>query len=88
MLHSIFESIRCGENQLKKIKYFSNGVSSQYKNHENFHNLCLHESDFGIPAEWHFSATSHGKGACDGIGRTVKRLAARASLQRPYNTRL
>ena len=43
-----------------------------------------HEADFGVPAEWHFSATSHGKGACDGVGGTVKRLAARASLQRPY----
>ena len=32
----------------------------------------------------HFSATSHGKGACDCLGETVKRLAARASLQRPY----
>jgi hypothetical protein len=30
-------------------------------------------------------ATSHGKSACDGIGGTVKRLAARASLQRPLD---
>ena len=35
-----------------------------------------------------FSATSHGKGACDGLGGTVKRLAARASLQRPYNDQI
>ena len=41
-----------------------------------------------IPAEWHFSATSHGKGACDGVGRTVKHLAARASLQRPYDEQI
>ena len=33
-------------------------------------------------------ATSHGKGACDYLGETVKRLAARASLQRPYNYQL
>ncbi len=33
-----------------------------------------------------FIATSHGKSPCDGIGGTVKRLATRASLQRPiYN---
>ena len=30
----------------------------------------------------------HGKRACDGLGGTVKRLAARASLQRPYNDQL
>ena len=37
--------------------------------------------DFGIPAEWHFHATAHGKGPCEGIGGNLKRLAARASLQ-------
>lgn len=26
----------------------------------------------------------HGKGACDGIGGTIKRMATKASLQRPY----
>ena len=65
--------------------YFSDGAASQYKNRKNFLNLCYHKEDFGVKAEWHFSATSHGKGACDGLGGTVKRLAARASLQRPYN---
>ena len=43
---------------------------------------------FGISAEWHFSATLHGKGSCDGLGGTVKRLGARASLQRPYNDQI
>ncbi|SMN01563.1 hypothetical protein SPONN_2634 [uncultured Candidatus Thioglobus sp.] len=70
--------------ELQKIYYFSDGAASQYKNRKNFINLCHHEKDFGVLAEWHFSATSHGKGACDGLGGTVKRLAARTSLQRPY----
>ena len=73
---------------IKKIMYFSDGAASQYKNRKNFVNLCSHEADFGIKAEWHFSATSHGKGACDGVGGTVKRLAARASLQRPYDQQI
>ena len=39
----------------------------------------------GIDDEWHFFfATSHGKWPCDRIGGTVKRLAAKDSLQRPY----
>ena len=43
----------------------------------------------GIDAEWHFSfATSQGKWPCDGIGETVKRLAAKASLQRPYSEQI
>ncbi|KMQ84659.1 hypothetical protein RF55_17363 [Lasius niger] len=41
--------------------------------------------DFNIAAEWHFFPTSHGKGPCDGLGGTLKRLAARASLQRIDN---
>ena len=71
-----------------KIIYFSDGAASQYKNRKNFGNLCNHEKDFGVKAEWHFSATSHGKGACDGVGGTVKRLAAQASLQRPYDQQI
>lgn len=73
---------------VKKIYYFSDGSAAQYKNKKNFSNLCFHKRDFGIDAEWHFSATAHGKGPCDGVGGTVKRLAARASLQRPYENQI
>ena len=72
----------------RKIYYTSDGAASQYKNRKNFINLCHHEEDFGVAAEWHFSATSHGKGACDGVGGTVKRLAARASLQQHYDQQI
>ena len=66
---------------IKKVVYFSDGAASQYKNYKNFTNLQHHKQDFGLNAEWHFFATSHGKSPCDGIGGTVKRLVARASLQ-------
>lgn len=45
-------------------------------------NLCLHEKNFQLKAQWSFFATSHGKTECDGIGSTVKRLARKESLQR------
>ena len=67
---------------LKKVIYFSDGAASQYKNFKNFANLLHHSSDYGLDAEWNFFGTSHGKNTCDGIGGTVKRLAARASLLR------
>ena len=35
-----------------------------------------------------FFATSHGKSPCDGIGGTVKRLTARASLQHPVSSQI
>lgn len=52
----------------------------QYKNKKNFTNLVYHIDDFKVKPEWHFFATSHGKGPCDGLGGTIKRLVARSSL--------
>lgn len=76
------------QQQPKKIYYILDGSAAQYKNKNNFLNLALHEEDFNIKAEWHFSATAHGKGPCDGVGGSIKRLAARASLQRPYHNQI
>lgn len=73
---------------VRKIFYFSDGASSQYKNRKNFGNLCRHKDDFGLNAEWNFFASCHGKSPCDGIGGTSKRLAAKASLQRPYSDQI
>lgn len=67
---------------LGKVHYFSDGCAGQYKNRFNFINICHHQKDFNLEAEWNFFATSHGKSACDGIGGTLKRLTAKASLQR------
>ena len=67
--------------QIEKVIYFSDGCSGQYKNHKNFTNPLYHYSGYALYAEWHFFAMSHGKNACDGIGGTIKRMAAYASLQ-------
>ena len=70
------------------VLYFSDGCSGQYKSFKASLNLCHHQIDFGIDAEWGFFATSHGKSPCDGIGGTVKRKVLRASLQRPINNQI
>jgi hypothetical protein len=44
--------------------------------------------DFGIAAEWHLFATSHGKSPCDAVGGTTKRQAARSSLQHSYDKQI
>ena len=67
---------------ISHMNYYSDGCAGQYKNCKNFLNLCHHEIDFSLTAEWNFFATSHGKGPCDGLGGTLKRLATKASLQR------
>ena len=35
----------------KKMFYFSDGCTGQYKNCKNFMNLCHHSVDFGFEAE-------------------------------------
>jgi hypothetical protein len=49
-------------SNISKIYYLSYGASAQYKNKNNFINLHHHNIDFGVNVEWHFFATSHGKG--------------------------
>ena len=66
----------------------SDGAPQQFKNYKNIFTVCFHNKDFGIPAEWHFFPTAHGKGPCDGIGGTVKRSAASASLQLPHDKQI
>lgn len=63
-----------------KISFMSDGAAAHYKNKKNFASLCNFKSKHGLEAEWHFFATSHGKGPCDAIGGTLKRMAKRASL--------
>lgn len=81
----LLKIIRTEMPSVNKVENFSNGCAGQYK---NFKNLCSHKADFAINANWTFFATSHGKSACDGIGGTVKRLTARASLQRPLSEQI
>ncbi|KAE8738597.1 hypothetical protein FOCC_FOCC015922 [Frankliniella occidentalis] len=65
---------------IEKIYYFSDGCGGQYKNRKMAANLCYHERDFGIKAEWNFFATAHGKSACDGIGGSIKRRASEFAM--------
>lgn len=48
----------------------------------------MHNKDFNVKAEWHFSAIPHGKNACDGIGGTVKQLATQTSLRYVYTDQI
>lgn len=73
---------------VEKLYYFTDGAGGQYKNRKCFANLSKHKEDYGLDAEWHFFATSHGKSPCDGVGGTVKRCVRRASLQRTVQNQI
>ena len=64
------------------VEYFTDGCAEQYKNYKSFSNIVYHEEDHGVPCEWTFFATSHGKSPCDGLGGSVKRCTANESLRR------
>jgi len=76
------EYISFNLKQIKKILYFSDGCSGQYKNYKNFLNLTYHKDDFGLDATWNFFATGHGKSPCDGLGGSIKRKLTNESLKR------
>jgi hypothetical protein len=57
---------------------------AEYKKEKKFISI-YHEQNFGLSAERHFFATSHGNGQADEMGGTVKSLAAKTSLQKVYN---
>jgi hypothetical protein len=40
-----------------------------------FHTIANHQGIFGFPATWNYFEAGHGKGPCDGIGGTTKRMA-------------
>ena len=77
----VIPAIRTRNPRINRIKYFSDGGASKYKNFKSLINLMYHEHDFNLKAENHFFATSHGKSPCDGIGGTIKREAANSSLR-------
>lgn len=77
----IIDFIKSLQSNPSKIYYFSDGAPQQLKNYKHLINLYYHIEDYGIDAMWNYFATAHGKRPCDRVGGTVKRMAARASLQ-------
>jgi hypothetical protein len=54
------------------LSLFSDGFSSHFKDNVSIFNLIHHQTDLGLHACWTSTATSHGKGAGDGVGAVLK----------------
>ncbi len=59
--------------EVNEVHIFSDGPSSQFKNKYIVRLLQTFQKNLGGRILWHYFATSHGKGAVDGVGGTVKR---------------
>lgn len=67
-----------GEGELHTLDFLTDGPTSQYKNKSIFSIVSCFASLFGLNATWTYFETSHGKGACDGVGGAIKREADNA----------
>ncbi len=81
-VHCAVQKILC---ELRKkidisvVNFWTDGAASQFKSRYVLCNMTYLKKQ-EIQASWHFFATSHGKGAVDGIGGEVKRRARLAAL--------
>ncbi len=63
---------------VQRIHYWTDSPSSQYRNKDIFHLVATHRDRYGVPAVWNYFESGHGKGPCDGLGGTTKRMADEA----------
>jgi hypothetical protein len=78
----VLNGIRDKHPGIKRIHFFSDGPTSQYRQKQNFHLFSTKLFDMGFEfGSWNFFAASHGKGIPDAIGGIVKRTADRGVLQ-------
>lgn len=73
-ISKIMDIMKMEYELFKKVYIFSDGSSSQFKNKYITWSLPDFLVHFGCEElEWNYFATSHGKGAVDGVGAVVKR---------------
>ncbi|XP_040076577.1 uncharacterized protein LOC120848630, partial [Ixodes scapularis] len=63
-----------------QVTFVSDGAASHFKNKYQLHEFRKLEYP---AAKWLFSATGHGKNACDGVGGLVKHQATLENLRQP-----
>lgn len=70
------------------VRFWSDGPSSQFKNKYMAHYIKLLREKHNLKSlEWNFSVTSHGKGAIDGVGGSLKRSVWRQVKARKSDVR-
>lgn len=80
-LDNLMPKVREIDPEMKKVHYWTDSPSSQYRNRFIFDTLARHEDLYGMMSTWNFFEAGHGKGPCDGLGGTTKRLADEAIKQ-------
>lgn len=77
-LEPVLEMVKTRYPIVERLHFFSDGQATQYKQKGNFYLLSTEPFKHGFKdLSWNFFEASHGKGAPDGIGGTLKRSADR-----------
>lgn len=75
-LRPILDYLKKTHTKVTTVHFFSDGPSSQYKQKNNFYLFSTLVYEMGFEnGTWSFFESSHGKGAPDGVGGALKRLA-------------
>ena len=77
-IDDLIPELKALDDGLKVIHFWSDSPTSQYRNKHIFELIANHEQMYGIKARWNYFEAGHGKGPCDGLGGTCKRLADEA----------
>lgn len=73
-LQKIFEYIKSFSDNITYLYIFSDNCAAQFKNRYVMASMNSLKAEYGFDhLEWNFFAASHGKGAVDGLGGSVKR---------------
>lgn len=83
-IDDLIPELKVIDPQLKMIHYWSDSPSSQYRNKYIFDAVANHFETYGCNARWNYFESGHGKGPCDGLGGTSKRMADEASRSGRY----
>ncbi|XP_034095757.1 uncharacterized protein LOC117562089 [Gymnodraco acuticeps] len=77
-LEPVLEMVKTKCPKVERLHFYSDGPATQYKQKGNFYFLSTEPFRLGFKElTWNFFEASHGKGAPDGIGGTLKRSADR-----------
>ena len=79
-LSNIITTLISRHPRIRAIDFFSDGTANLFKQKFLFSNLTFLQELFNIHLSWNLFATSHGKGAVDGIWGEVKRRVWLANL--------
>lgn len=76
IMKQVIAEVRAILPNVEMVHYMTDSPTSQYRNKQIFSIVAQHDTIFpGIKATWLYFEAGHGKGPCDGVGGTAKRLA-------------